>query len=189
MTDMNKSGNQADRGALPDRIFLIGYMGSGKTTIGRELSRMTGYDYIDMDSLIEETEGMPIREIFIKRGEHHFRNQESRLLDQLCERTGIIVSCGGGIIHDELNVERLQQCGPAVFLSGEAMLLFERVKDDPNRPLAYMDLADEQARFAKFSDLYQRRLHLYNAAAALTIEITGKSPEAIAAEILSHLQI
>ncbi len=176
------------RRALPERIFLIGFMGSGKTTVGLALSRITGYKYIDMDSVIEEDEGMTIRDIFIKRGEHDFRNRESRLLDKLCEKSGIVVSCGGGIIHDALNIEKLQECGPAVFLNGDVSLLFDRVKNDSNRPFAYLDIADEQIRFNKFADLLEKRKNLYKDAAAMTVDITGKTPEALAAEIFNYFK-
>lgn len=174
---------------LPQRIFLIGFMGSGKTTVGRQLSDLIHYDFIDMDCKIEEDEAMAIRDIFIRRGEHHFRNQESRLLDQLLEQTNIVVSCGGGIIHDDINVERLKDKGPAVFLDGSAKLLFERVKNDGNRPFAFLDLVDEEQRFAKFADLYEKRRCHYAEASQLVIKVDGKSPAQIASEILNALSL
>jgi shikimate kinase len=173
--------------SLPERLFLIGFMGSGKSTVASVLSQLTGYQCVEMDAIIEEQEGMPIRDIFIKRGEHHFRNQESRLLDQLCKQSEIIVSCGGGIIHDDINIAQLKQFGPAVFLQGDPKVLFDRVKHDPNRPFAFLDMQDEQKRFDKFSALYENRIPHYKEASALCIDIKGKTPEVIALEILALL--
>jgi len=201
--------------AMNHRILLIGYMGSGKSTVAKILRDKTGFPLVDMDKEIEKAEGMPIRKIFIKYGEHEFRNKEAELLDKLChvssaidimvgEETGtekvlnkiskyehfanietnLIVSCGGGIILDDLNREILKK-QDTVFLEGSTELLFQRVNGDVNRPFAFMDEPDENARFEKFLKLYQQRKPLYHEAAALTIQIGGKSPEEIAEEILS----
>jgi shikimate kinase len=170
--------------ALPKRIFLIGFMGSGKTTVGKRLAELMHYTFIDMDSQIEADEAMAIRDIFIKRGEHHFRNQESRLLDQLALQTDIVVSCGGGIIHDAINVDCLKKSGPAVFLDGSATILFERVKNDVNRPFAFLDLGNEQQRYEKFTDLYEKRRCHYSEASLFAIKIDGKTPGQIASEII-----
>lgn len=183
----NKVSSIASIRNLPERIFLIGFMGSGKTTVGKQLAELTHYAFIDMDSEIEADEAMAIRDIFIRRGEHHFRNKESRLLDTLSKKSHVVVSCGGGIIHDEINVERLKDFGPTIFLEGTARLLFERVKDDGNRPFAFLDLADEQQRFEKFADLYEKRHSHYTSASLLAIKIDGKDPAEIAAEIFRAL--
>ncbi|MDD3169059.1 MAG: shikimate kinase [Eubacteriales bacterium] len=202
-------------GAMPYRIFLIGYMGSGKTTVSKILSRKTGVSWIDMDQEIEKAEGMPIRKMFIKYGEHEFRNKEAELLDKLChvssaldviagESTGIpkvldlvskyesfanredplIVSCGGGIILDELNRKILNR-QYTIFLEAAPEMLFGRVKGDTNRPFAFMDTDDEKERIRKFLDLYQKREPLYKEAACVTIKIEEKNPEEIAEEILN----
>ncbi len=202
---------------MPNRIFLIGYMGSGKTTVAAILSHRTGTARIDMDQEIEKAEGMPIRKIFIKYGEHEFRNKESELLDKLCHVTGaidllagevtgerkvldkaskyeafadlredLIVSCGGGIILDDLNRQILNR-QYTIFLEASPETLFERVNGDASRPFAFMDVADEAERRQKFLDLYKKREPLYREAAFVTICTDGKSPEEIAEEILSTL--
>lgn len=215
--------------SMPNRIFLIGYMGSGKTTVSRILSGRTGAAWIDMDQEIEKAEGISIRKMFIKYGEHEFRNKESELLDKLChvasavdimagEATGtraadgtadvekrkapekeskyeafanmpknLIVSCGGGIILDDLN-RKILNCQYTIFLEADPELLFERVNGDQNRPLAFMDVADEETRRRKFIDLYKKREPLYKEAASAVIKTNGKSAEEIAAEILELLQ-
>lgn len=199
---------------MPNRIFLIGYMGSGKTTVSKILSRMTGAGFVDMDQEIEKAEGMPIRKMFIKYGEHEFRNKESELLDKLCnvksavdllagEATGegkvldkvskyesfarrsdaLVISCGGGIILDDLNRQILHR-QYTIFLEAEPEKLFDRVNGDVNRPFAFMDIKNEDERRRRFLELYEKREPLYREAAVVTIRTDGKTPEQIAAEIL-----
>lgn len=206
-------------GKLPNRIFLIGYMGSGKTTVSKVLSRKTGVSYVDMDQEIENAEGLPIRKMFIKYGEHEFRNKESELLDKLChvasaidimtgEVTGtqkvldkvskyeafanrkenLIISCGGGIILDDLNRQILNR-QYTIFLEADPEKLFERVDGDACRPFAFMDINDENERRRKFLELYKKREPLYKETARITIQTDGKSPEEVAEEILTQLKI
>lgn len=206
-------------GTMPNRIFLIGFMGSGKTTVSKILSRKTGAPAIDMDQEVEKAEGMPIRKMFIKFGEHEFRNKESELLDKLChvksaidvmagEATGeqkvldkvskyeafaartenLIVSCGGGVILDDLNRQILHR-QYTIFLEADPEKLFERVNGDEGRPFAFMDVADENERRQKFLELYKKRAPLYKDAAVVTVRTDGKSPEEVAEEILRMLDI
>lgn len=200
---------------IQNHIFLIGYMGSGKSTVSKILNEKTGFPCIDMDQEIEKAEGMPIRKIFIKYGEHEFRNKESELLDKLCHVTGavdllagestgegkvldkvskyepfakieggLIVSCGGGIILDDLNRSILnRQC--TIFLEAKPEILFERVNGDINRPFAFMDVQNEEERLRKFLELYKKREALYRETAAITVQTDGKTPEEIAEEILN----
>jgi len=219
---------------IPNRIFLIGYMGSGKTTVSKILSEKTGAAWIDMDREIEKAEGMPIRTIFIKYGEHEFRNKEAELLDKLCHVAGaaeimtgedaetgraagaagerapdptsgqariktgkyaafadrpedLIVSCGGGIILDDLNRKILNR-QYTIFLEADPEKLFERVNGDTSRPFAFMDIADEAERRQKFLDLYKKREPLYKEAASVIIQTDGKTPGEIAGEILALLE-
>jgi len=201
-----------------DCIFLIGYMGCGKTTVGKELSDLTGFYLVDMDKEIEKAEQSSIRNIFIKYGEHEFRNKEAELLDKLCnvssiadiivseenintkvlikeskyqrfaniKDNGLIVSCGGGIILDDINRMILKkQC--TIFLEGNPIKLFERVNGDANRPFAFMDVEDEKERLQRFLELYNKRKDLYKATSSHIINIDDKTPKEIAIEILYKL--
>ncbi len=171
---------------MKNKIFLIGFMGSGKSTVGELLSKLSGFEFIDMDKEIEIEDGAAIRDIFIKRGEHHFRNLESKLLDSLVQRKNIIVSCGGGIIHDSLNVEVLKATNSAIFLECDINTLFKRVKEDSNRPFAFLDESSEEERFIKFSSLYEKRKEAYLEASFAVINTDGKSTNEIAKIIFEN---
>ena len=201
-------------------IFLIGYMGSGKTTVGKDLCNFTGFYFVDMDKEIEQAESSSIRNLFIKYGEHEFRNKESELLDKLCHITsaadvmtgesnsntkflntkskyesfanisdkGVIVSCGGGIVLDDLNRTILKN-QTTIYLEGNLKTLFERVNGDTNRPFAFMDIADEKERFDKFVTLFHKRKPLYEETSMYTVNIDDKTPEEITTEILKLTKI
>jgi shikimate kinase len=171
---------------MKNKIFLIGFMGSGKSTVGKILSEISGFQYIDMDKEIEIDDGAAIRDIFIKRGEHHFRNLESKLLDSLVHKKNIIVSCGGGIIHDSLNVEVLKATSSAIFLEGDINTLFKRVKEDSNRPFAFLDESNEEERFRKFSSLYGNRKEAYIEASFAVVNTDGKTADEVARAIYKN---
>ncbi|MDD4754424.1 MAG: shikimate kinase [Desulfitobacteriaceae bacterium] len=203
---------------LPNRIFLIGYMGSGKTSVSKYLSVMTGSQFIDMDQEIERTENMPIRTIFIKYGEHEFRNKESELLDRLCHVSSALdIMAGENIGSSNISAKEgkyrafadikeplIVSCGGGiildglnriilkdqctVFLEADPEMLFQRVNGDANRPYAYMDIPNEEERKMKFLDLYKKREPLYREAASVIIKTDKKSPETIAKEILIQVK-
>ena len=95
-------------------IFLIGFMGAGKSTIARELQRAYGMRLIEMDEQIEAQEGMPISELFAVHGEAYFRQLETELLEGLQQETDTVVSCGGGVPMRECNVEAMRKSGRMV---------------------------------------------------------------------------
>jgi shikimate kinase len=117
-------------------IFLIGFMGSGKSTAGRILAARLGYEFADLDTLIEEQEKMPITEIFALRGEEYFRMAESRALNTLLDRTGMVVACGGGTpcFHD--NMQRMKSAGLTIYLKASTQVLTRRLSGKVSkRPL------------------------------------------------------
>jgi len=165
---------------LPNIIYLIGYMGSGKTTIGKELSLITGFSFIDMDAEIQQNEHDSIRTIFNEKGEPYFRKIEAALLKTLSQKSEIIISCGGGIILNEKNRILLKNSGGCVFLDGFPKDMFERIKEDPNRPNAYFETENEEQRLIQFNNLYQKRKNYYLETANCTIFIDQETPEQIA---------
>lgn len=161
-------------------IFLIGFMGAGKSTVARELQSVHGMRLIEMDEQIEAQEKMPISEIFAARGEEYFRRLETELLDSLRDEENTVVSCGGGAVLRERNVEAMQRSGSIVYLSASPETIYERVRHTHNRPLLENNMNVEYIR-----ELLEKRLPKYLAAADVTVSTDGRSAEEICGEILT----
>lgn len=155
---MNDSPN------LPKNIVLIGFMGSGKSTVGRELHHRLGYPLVDMDHVIELRAGKPITAIFAEDGEEVFRDMETSLLEELFEPTAPrrIISTGGGIIGRDRNRDLLRQLGYVVWLQAPIHVILERTSKNRERPLLNgADAADRIATLMALRDpLYQQAAHL-----------------------------
>jgi shikimate kinase len=117
------------------RIFLTGFMGSGKSTVGPILANSIGYDYVDTDTAIEGREGKSVREIFDQAGEELFRSFEEALIINLCERENIVVSLGGGSLVNERNLQTVLQHSILIYLRTDPQQLAQRLARKPNRPL------------------------------------------------------
>ncbi|NOY08617.1 MAG: shikimate kinase [Spirochaetes bacterium] len=145
-------------GTIPRRISLIGFMGSGKTTVARLLGLKIGYKYIDLDSLIEQRAGRPVREIFKVEGEKIFRTYESQALMTLQEQNDIVISTGGGAPIQENNRRFFTDLSFTVFLyvSFDEMLkrTFAGKKSRDLRPLLQQPVKD-------IENLYRQRLPVY----------------------------
>ena len=116
-------------------IFLIGFMGTGKTTVSRELAKLLGYEEVDTDARIVRQQNRSIAEIFEKQGEQAFREMETGLLREFEEETHKIISCGGGMALRQENVRLMQEYGAVVLLTAEPETVFARVQDDNGRPV------------------------------------------------------
>ncbi len=153
------------------KIFLIGFMGSGKTYWGRLLSRKLGLPFFDMDEQVSTHAGKSIPEIFAEDGEEHFRILEKEVLYMITEsHDSFVMACGGGAPCFFNNIEYMNQAGTTVWINTPPDILFERlVKEKPKRPLI-RDLSDEQLRgfiLRKFAD---RRIYYEQAAVKLDEE-------------------
>ncbi|MFT4177782.1 MAG: shikimate kinase [Luteolibacter sp.] len=165
----------------PKNIVLIGFMGSGKSTVGRELHQRLGYPLIDMDQVIEQRAGKPITEIFADEGEEAFRDLETRLLMELSDSAAPrrIISTGGGVIGRERNRELLRHLGYVVWLHAPAEVILERTRRNRDRPL--LNTEDPAERIAT---LLSKREPLYRETAHLKIETAGLDGEELATGIL-----
>lgn len=159
-------------------IVLIGFMGSGKTTLGRHLAKISGFTFYDVDRLIEQQTGQSIPNIFSMHGEKYFRAREREVIERLSTVEQAIISCGGGVVIDDANVTCLKQRGKLIWLKAEPATLLERLRHQHDRPL----LKDKS--LADIKSLLQKRLRLYAAAADYEITTDGKSVSAIGDDIL-----
>ena len=159
-------------------IFLIGFMGCGKSTMARFLSRDLDVELVEMDETIEAETGMTINEIFEKYGEKHFRDLESQLILRIAEKGGAVVSCGGGAILRQENVENMKKNGQIIYLSATPETIYTRVRNSTNRPLLNGNMNVEY-----ISSLMEKRLPLYENAADITIYVDGKEKQEVVEEI------
>jgi len=116
-------------------IYLVGFMGTGKTVIGKELSRQKKMHFVDLDELIEAREKRDILEIFAKDGEAYFRKMERQLLSEISHKENYVVSCGGGIVIDPENIRIMKASGTMICLSASADVILERTQKFRHRPL------------------------------------------------------
>lgn len=161
-------------------IYLIGFMGAGKSSVSRAMAEMSGLKEVDMDAAIVSREGMTIPEIFENKGEEYFRKAETKLLKELAARPGVIVSCGGGTILKEENRDIMKKSGEVVFLSATPETIYERVKTGKNRPLLNGHMNVEYIR-----GLMEERMPSYQRAKTKEIITDGKLPQKIAEEIFT----
>ncbi len=140
-------------------------MGAGKTTVGRQLARRLGRPFYDSDHEIVERTGVPIPTIFEIEGEDGFRRREAQTIRELTEDDGLVLATGGGVVLRAENRERLHDTGWVVYLNVPPVLLYERTRNDRNRPL--LQVADPLTRL---EELYTLRDPLYRETAHLVVD-------------------
>lgn len=163
-------------------LFLIGYMGTGKSTVAASLSDNYGMDIIEMDQEIADREGMGISDIFSIKGESYFRDVETNLLIEIQTQENQVVSCGGGVVLREQNVAEMKKSGQIVLLTAKPETILERVIDDESRPLLQ---GNKNVEF--ISTMLEKRRPKYEGAADIVIETDGKTAEEICREIYKKI--
>ena len=164
--------------------FLIGFPGSGKSTVGRQLARRIALPFFDSDHVIEQRLGCSIREFFEREGEDRFRDMEASILDELTAGPACIVSTGGGSVLRTENREHLHQRGSVVYLRSTPEEVFRRLRYDRNRPL--LQVADPLQRL---KDLYAVRDPLYRETAHFVIETGRPSVAMLVSMIVMQLEL
>lgn len=162
-----------------ENIFLIGFMGAGKSTVAKTLQEKLKMNLVEMDARIVEEQGMSINDIFAKYGEDYFRDIESRLILDIGKEGNTIVSCGGGVVVREKNIEYMKQNGKVVYLSATPETIYNRVKDSTDRPILNGHMSVEY-----IAELMENRRALYEAVADITIHTDGRTTEEICEEIM-----
>ena len=167
---------------MKSNIVLIGFMGCGKSSIGRRLAGRLGYNFLDSDDLITDHAGKSIGEIFAKEGEECFRARETAELRELINSSGIVLATGGGALLREENRDLLRQIGTVVWLDADSDTLFERATRSRKRPL----LEVENPR-TTFNTLLAARLPIYSKASGLKVDATGLSHDQTVEAILQAI--
>lgn len=161
-------------------IYLIGYMGTGKTSVGKLLSERLNLPLLEMDETLSERFGMTINEIFDAFGEDAFRSAESDLLLEISTlENPSVVSCGGGVVLNDKNREILRESGITVLLQAKPQEIYNRLKNNNDRPLI-----SGSNKLKKISKIYEERLPLYEEAAEIITDTDNKTPEEIVDELI-----
>ena len=142
-------------------IYIVGFMGTGKTSVGKSLAEKLGKQFIEMDELIEQRASKSINDIFAQDGEAHFRRLESELLKELAAKEDLVVSCGGGLICNEDNLKVLKDTGIIFNLESSPQAIYERTKRYTHRPLLNVDdpLGKIKGLLLKRRPFYERAHH------------------------------
>ncbi|WP_378956332.1 shikimate kinase [Pelosinus sp. sgz500959] len=164
-------------------IVLIGFMGTGKTTIGRLLASRLGRPFVDSDKKVEHENGMTIREIFERHGEAYFRQKEKDMIARLSRYNNAVIATGGGVVLSSENMRRLKKNGVIIALTASVETILERTSRRNTRPL----LLDFFAREQIVDKLMSERYELYQKA-DFSIDTNGNSPQHVINEIMLFLR-
>lgn len=165
--------------AVEKNIVLTGFMGTGKTTVGRILAERLGFDFVDTDAVIESQAG-PIHRVFERDGEEAFREMERRAARELAGRSGLVVATGGRTMLDPECAACLEPAADVVCLDATAETILERIGDTAQRPL--LDVADAPTRVR---DLLAERAEGYGR--FITVETDGRTPDEVADAVMARL--
>lgn len=149
-------------------LVLIGFMGVGKTSVGKELARRLEWPFIDTDSLIEAAYSMPVARIFAKHGEASFRETEKRVVKDVAGRRQSVIATGGGVVLDRENIDRLKKQGILIHLTLSPEIIFYRIGHQSGRPLL-----ETENRWQMLETLLQSREQLYRTYSDYTIDRNG----------------
>jgi shikimate kinase len=164
-------------------VVLVGFMGSGKSSVGRLVARTLHGRFVDTDRMVAESAGREITEIFAKEGEGWFREEESRALRSLLGGRGLVVATGGGIVLAPGNVAALKELGLVVWLTASEEVIWERVSRNRKRPLLDTENPRETVR-----TLLEKRNPLYEAAADLKVDTTRLTHAEVAERICGRMK-
>lgn len=166
---------------LSGNIVLCGFMGCGKSSVGRRVAKLLERQFCDLDSYIEQQAGMTVAEIFAKEGEAGFRARETQAAEEVAAQKGMVIASGGGTVLSPRNVEAFHKHGAHIlFLDVPVAALQERLKNDKRRPL--LQVPDRRKVIA---ELYEKRVPLYRAAADITVD--GGAPAVVVAKRVAAL--
>ncbi|MBQ7980469.1 MAG: shikimate kinase [Oscillospiraceae bacterium] len=161
-------------------VYLCGFMGCGKSTIGKILAKKSGCGFIDMDDYIVEREGMTIPQIFAEKGEQYFRDTETAVIRELAEKNAVI-ACGGGAMLKKENADIAAENGIVVYIDIPFEICYGRISGDTNRPLVVNNTKEQ------LEEIYKGRVPVYKANSTITVDGVGSADE-IAARIADAIK-
>lgn len=167
---------------MKKNIFLIGFMGAGKSTVASQLRRELHMELIEMDQMIVEQQGMSINAIFERFGEEHFRDLETELIRHLGQGAPAVISCGGGTVMRQENVICMKENGRIILLTAEPETIYQRVKNGKDRPILNGNMNVEFIR-----ELMNKREARYQEVADITVATDGRTVNEICSEIRQKL--
>jgi len=175
----------------PPVVVLTGFMGTGKTEVGRALAGLLGVPFVDTDSLVEETAGITISDIFARYGEERFREFEKDVCRDLKPHDGVVIATGGGTIIDDSNYRRLAALGTMVLVESSLDDIVKRLEGDTSRPLLDTGIGTSGGSGGRplrdtIETLLDRRREAYDRV-SLRVSSSGRTPGETAAEIASQL--
>jgi shikimate kinase len=168
------------------QVFLIGYRGSGKTTVARLVAAAFGWDALDADEVLEARAGRGICQIFAEEGEAGFRARESALLRELCDGRRQVIATGGGVVLSAANREQMRAAGRIIWLTADVDTLWQRLQGDSTTQARRPALT--VGGRAEIEELLRLRTPLYHSCAHGVVETAGLSPEEVANAVIALLQ-
>jgi shikimate kinase len=162
-------------------VILVGFMGAGKSTIGRLLARRLGLCFVETDAMISAREGLAIPDIFARRGEPYFRRLEDDILEELTHKQGHVIATGGGFPCRPGAMERLRELGTVVWLAADFDAVFARASRVGGRPMLADRSREEAAALLAAREPYYRRAHL-------SLDTTRLGVDAVVGRVLRHLR-
>ena len=167
---------------MANNIYIIGFMGAGKTSVGKALAGRLSRDFVDLDDVIEASQSTGIADIFAQKGEPYFRKVEKQALKETAAKQDLIVACGGGIVLDEDNINLMRKTGKIICLQARADIVLDRTKGYAHRPL--LNVSDPKA---KIDELLSLRAPFY-AKADYTIDTSDLSLDKVVDKILDMIK-
>ncbi|OGC07923.1 hypothetical protein A2230_04100 [candidate division WOR-1 bacterium RIFOXYA2_FULL_36_21] len=164
-------------------IVLIGFMGTGKSDVGKKVAEQLGFSYLDTDEVIEKTEKKKINDIFKENGERYFRDLETEVIRTLQDYDRFVIATGGGMVLRPENVQMLKQIGPLILLYTKPEVIFERVKFVKNRPL--IEEGDKQERIR---EILKKREPLYEKVADYKIDTSNLTIDKVVKKVIEYFK-
>jgi len=165
-------------------IILIGMRGSGKSTIGKILSKKTNKTFYDLDKLLVQKIGISIPEIIKKYDWEYFRDKESEIVEEISKETNAIIATGGGIVLRQKNIDILKKNGKFIYMKTSIDTMIKRIGDNKNRP----SLTNKKFLREELEEVLPQRKNLYESTADVTITTDNKTPKSIADEVITILK-